>query len=59
MRVIFIILTFLLLSNCFGPTIATMGNYNISLSDVMTSPNKVNKIYDLFKKENTINSDTF
>jgi len=59
MRVIFIILAFLLLSNCFGPTIATMGNYNISLSDVMTSPNKVNKIYDLFKKENTINSDTF
>ena len=59
MRVIFIILTFLLLSNCFGPKIATMGNYNISLSDVMTSPNKVNKIYDLFKKENTINSDTF
>jgi len=59
MKAIFIILTFLLLSNCFGPTIATMGNYNISLSDVMTSPNKVNKIYDLFKKENTINSDTF
>jgi len=59
MRVIFIILTFLLLSNCFGPTIATMGNYNISLSDVITSPNKANKIYDFFKKENTINSDTF
>jgi len=59
MKIIFIILTFLLLSNCFGPTIATMGNYNITLSDVMTSPNKVNKVYDLFKKENKINSDTF
>jgi len=59
MRVIFIILTFLLLSNCFGPTIATMGNYNITLSDVITSPNKVSKVYDLFKKENKNNSDTF
>jgi len=59
MKPIYIILTFLLLSNCFGPTIMTVGNYNISLSDVLTSPNKVSKVYDLFKKENTIYSDTF
>jgi len=59
MKAIYIILTFLLLSNCFGPTIMTVGNYNISLSDVLTSPNKVSKVYDLFKKENTIYSDTF
>lgn len=59
MKVIFIFLTFLLLSNCFGPTIATMGNYNITLSDAMTSPNKINKVYNLFKKENNVISDTF
>lgn len=38
---ILIILLPLLLTNCFGPTIFNIGNYNITLSDIISSPNKV------------------
>jgi len=59
MKNIFIVLIFIFLTNCFGPTIATVGPYNITYTDIITSPSKVNKVYDYFKYENKIISDTF
>jgi len=37
-------LLFLLLSNCFGPVIFNVGSYNITVTDAITTPAKINKI---------------
>jgi hypothetical protein len=34
----------LFLTNCFGPTIATIGNFKITASDALTAPNKIEKL---------------
>ena len=34
----------LLLTNCFGPTLTTIGNFNITLSDVITTPGKIQRV---------------
>jgi hypothetical protein len=42
----------LFLTNCFGPTIATIGNFNITASDVLTAPNKIEKLMLKMQQDN-------
>jgi hypothetical protein len=42
----------LFLTNCFGPTIATIGNFNITASDALTAPSKVEKLMSKMEKDN-------
>jgi hypothetical protein len=42
----------LFLTNCFGPTIATIGNFNITTSDVLTAPSKIEKLMLKMQKDN-------
>jgi hypothetical protein len=44
MKKIISILVLLFLTNCFGPTIATIGVFKITASDVLTAPGKVDKL---------------
>ena len=52
MKIIVSVLMLLLLINCFGPTLTTIGNFNITLSDVITAPGKIEKILPKNKQEN-------
>lgn len=41
-----IVSIFLLLSGCFGPTITSIGPLNITVTDLVTAPSKIQKLND-------------
>jgi len=57
MKKIFSILLLLFLTNCFGPTLVTLGPYNVTVTDLLTAPNKINNIDKYINKENNEKGD--
>jgi hypothetical protein len=52
MKKIISILMLLFLTNCFGPTIATIGVFKITASDFLTAPSKVEKLMLKMQQDN-------
>jgi hypothetical protein len=51
MKKTFSILILLFLTNCFGPTLTTLGPYNVTITDLLTAPNKINNVDKYINKE--------
>ena len=51
MKKILSILLLLILTNCFGPTLTTLGPYNVTVTDLLTVPSKINNVDKYINKE--------